>query len=214
MTYNNNFSNFNGNPYYTPTSFQILPIRHIITLTNLVCQIGLIRINITHAPNLITIVSKIISTLHRVNGDSPPPSPIFNQLVLLIHLVHNISQIHTQFHQFKIETINLENEYSWVRATITKFDGLTIYHKFQNKTSSFQVQSQQNDEPIDYEKLLEAMPQAQITPNHDIDIMVKTHHSHPLIIPNVANHSVEPKNHVVLENKIPFWHPHLNLPKL
>ena len=90
--------------YITPRHlFQILPTRHIITLTNLVCRIGLIRINITHAPNLITIIFRIILTLHRVNGDSPPLSPIFNQLVLLIHLVHNISKIHTQFHQSKIE---------------------------------------------------------------------------------------------------------------
>ena len=68
-----------------------------------------------------------------------------------------------------------------------------FHHKFQNKTSSFQVQSQQNDEPIDYEKLLEAMTQAQITHNRDIDIMVKTLHSHPLTIPDVANHSVRAK---------------------
>jgi len=88
--------------------FRILSTRYIMTLTNLVCQIGLIRINITPAPNLMIIISKIISTLHRVNGDSPPPSPIFNHLVLLIHLVHNISKIHTQFYQFKTE-----NHQSW-----------------------------------------------------------------------------------------------------
>ena len=83
--------------------FQILPTRHIMSLTNLVCRIGLIRINITHTPNLITIISIMISTLHRVSGDSPPPSIIFNQLVPLIHLVHNIPKSHTQFHQSKIE---------------------------------------------------------------------------------------------------------------
>ena len=47
-----------------------------------------------------------------------------------------------------------------------------FHYKFQNKTSSFQVQSQQNDEPIDYEKLLEVITQAQIAHNHDIDMMV------------------------------------------
>ena len=46
-------------------------------------------------------------------------------------------------------------------------------------SDAYKVQSQQNDEPIDYEKLLEAMTQAQITHNHDIDIMVKTLHSQP-----------------------------------
>ena len=65
-----------------------------------------------------------------------------------------------------------------------------FHHKFQNKTSSFQVQSQQNDEPIDYEKMLEAMTQAPIARNHDIDIMVQTLHSHPLTISNVANLSL------------------------
>ena len=83
MAYNNNFFNFNGNAYYTPTSFLDITNPDIITLTNLVCRIGLIRINITHAPNLMTIIFKIILTLHRVNGDSPPLSQIFN------HLVHN-----------------------------------------------------------------------------------------------------------------------------
>ena len=36
-----------------------------------------------------------------------------------------------------------------------------FHHKFQNKASSFLVQSQQNDKPINYEKMLEAMTQAQ-----------------------------------------------------
>ena len=47
-----------------------------------------------------------------------------------------------------------------------------FHHKFQSKSSSFQIQSQQNDEPIDYEKMLEAMTQAQNAHNHDIDMMV------------------------------------------
>ena len=51
-----------------------------------------------------------------------------------------------------------------------------FHHNFQNKSSSFQAQSQQNDEPIDYEKMLEAMTHAQIAHNHDIDLMVKTLH--------------------------------------
>ena len=83
--------------------FWMLPIRHIITLTNIVCRIGPIRINIIHTPNLITIISRIILTLHRVNGDSSLLSPILNQLVLLADLVHNIFKIHTQLHQSKIE---------------------------------------------------------------------------------------------------------------
>ena len=42
-----------------------------------------------------------------------------------------------------------------------------FHHKFHNNTSSFQVQSQQNDDPIDYEKMLEAMTQAQNARNHE-----------------------------------------------
>ena len=41
--------------------------------------------------------------------------------------------------------------------------------------------------------MLEAMTQAQIAHNHDIDMMAKTLHSHPLTIPNVTNHSVRAK---------------------
>ena len=88
-----------------------------------------------------------------------------------------------------------------------------FHHKFQNNTSSFQVQSQQN-EPINYEKLFEAMTQAQIARNHDIDMMVQTLRSHRLTISDVTNHSIEPKNYVVLKNKILFQYNHLNLPKL
>ena len=61
-----------------------------------------------------------------------------------------------------------------------------FHHQFQNNTSSFQ----QNDEPINYEKMLQAMTQAQNARNHDIDMMVQTLCSHRLIISDVANHSV------------------------
>ena len=63
-------------------------------------------------------------------------------------------------------------------------------HHFQNKTSSFQDQSQQDDEPINYEKMLEAMTQAQNAHNHDIDMMVQTLRSHRLTSSDVTNHSV------------------------
>ena len=47
-----------------------------------------------------------------------------------------------------------------------------FHHQFQSNTSSFQDQSQQNDEQINYEKMLEVMTQAQNARNHDIDMMV------------------------------------------
>ena len=49
--------------------------------------------------------------------------------------------------------------------------------------------------------MLEAMTQAQITHNHDIDLMVKTLHSHPLTIPNVTNHSVRAKKSCCFGNQ-------------
>ena len=65
-----------------------------------------------------------------------------------------------------------------------------FHHQFQNSTSSFLDQSQLNDEPINYEKILEAMTQAQNACNHDIDMMVQTLRSHRLVSSDVANHSV------------------------
>ena len=65
-----------------------------------------------------------------------------------------------------------------------------FHHQFQNNTSSFQDQLQQNDEPINYEKMLEAMTQAQNARNHDIDMMVQTIRSYPLTSSDVTNHAV------------------------
>ena len=52
--------------------FQILPTRHIITLTNLVCRMGLIRINTCPSPNTMNKTGIIITTFHRVNGIQLP----------------------------------------------------------------------------------------------------------------------------------------------
>ena len=80
----------------------------------------------------------------------------------------------------------------------------SFHQNFQSQPSrsSFQDQSQQNDEPIDFEKLIEAITQVQIAHNYEINIMVKALHSHPLTIPDVTNHSVGPKSYVVLKTKI------------
>ena len=59
------------------------------TGTNHIYQIGIIRFNMTHIPKPMTIIFKIIFTLHRVHGDSPPSSQISN------HLVHNFHNIHS-----------------------------------------------------------------------------------------------------------------------
>ena len=60
--------------YVTPRPlFRILPTRHIITLTNLVCRIGLFRINIYPSLDTMNKTGIIITTLHKVNGDTTPP---------------------------------------------------------------------------------------------------------------------------------------------
>jgi len=85
----------------------------------------------------------------------------------------------------------------------------TPFHQnFQNQLSypSFQTQSQQNDEPIDFKKMTEAMTQVQIAHNQEIYIMVNTLHSYPLTIPDVANYSVRAQESYCFENKIHTHH--------
>jgi len=91
-----------------------------------------------------------------------------------------------------------------------------FHQNFQNQPSysSFQAQSQQNDEPIDFEKMIEVMTQVKITYNQKIDIMVNAVYSHPLTILNIATILLGPKNHVVLEAKLQFHHTHLNMTKI
>ena len=63
--------------------FRILPTRHIITLTNLMCWIILIRINICPSPNTMNKIGTIIIILHRVSGDITPLSHIVNHLTYI-----------------------------------------------------------------------------------------------------------------------------------
>ena len=62
--------------------------------------------------------------------------------------------------------------------------------------------------------MLEAMSQARIARDHEIDMMVQTLRSHRSAISDVANNSIRAEGHVALENKILFQYNHLNLPKL
>ena len=66
---------------------------------------------------------------------------------------------------------------------------LQFHHQFQDNTSSFH----QNNKPINYEKMLETMTQAQNARNRDIDMMVQSLRSHRLTSSDVANHSVRAK---------------------
>ena len=73
MNYNYNFSNaLVIHTSLQPLSIQILPTQHYITLTNQVCQIGLIRINICPNPSTMNKNRTIITTLQR--GYNSPES--------------------------------------------------------------------------------------------------------------------------------------------
>ena len=73
---------------HQPHLIWISPIQLWITWTNQIIWIWFIRLNITHTSYLMTNTFKIISTFHRVDGDSSPLSQIFN------HLVHNFHNFH------------------------------------------------------------------------------------------------------------------------
>ena len=76
---------------HRPHFFRIISTRFFTIWTNQIHRVGLIRINTTHTLNLMmTIISKIIFTLHRVNRNSPPLSQIFNHIVHNFHNFHNI----------------------------------------------------------------------------------------------------------------------------
>ena len=60
---------------------------------------------------------------------------------------------------------------------------------------------QQNDEPIDYEKMHEGMTQAQIARNHDVDMMAQTLRFHRLTISNIPNHSVRAEESCCFEKQ-------------
>ena len=72
-----------------------------------------------------------------------------------------------------------------------------FHYHFQDNSSSFH----QNNEHINYEKMLEAMTQVQNTRNRDIDMMVESLHSHRWTSSNVSNHSVRAEESDCFENQ-------------
>jgi len=74
MDYNYNYSNAYSDQYFTPPLLTlILPTQHFITLTNQVCLIGLIQFNVCPCLSIMNKIRMIITTLHRVSGDTTPP---------------------------------------------------------------------------------------------------------------------------------------------
>jgi len=92
MEFNNNNSfNPNMNPYFTLTLFDsdnFNPAFYNMNQANIPGWTYPNQYN-PH-PNLMIIISKIISTLHRVNGVSSPLSQIVNYIVHNFHNFHNI----------------------------------------------------------------------------------------------------------------------------
>ena len=93
MEYNQKFSN-QMSPFFTWLYLTwITPARLCTTWTNHIGRIEFVWLNMTHISNSMIQIFKIIFTLHRVSGDSPPPSYIINYLVhhllsyILLHIL-------------------------------------------------------------------------------------------------------------------------------
>ena len=82
MDFNNNSFNPNMNQYFIPTSFDSDNSNPAVYNMNQLYRPDWdYPTQYDHTPNPITKIFKIISTLHRVYGDSPPLSQNFNHLV-------------------------------------------------------------------------------------------------------------------------------------
>ena len=103
-----------------PHLTRITPTRLCTTWTDHICRIGIIRLNMTYILNLMTIIFKIISILHRVHGDSPTPRLIFKHFIRKIHFPTYILILFFLFHKLKKNLI-------WKRATTnSKLSQFTI----------------------------------------------------------------------------------------
>jgi len=82
MDYNYTFFNEYSDSYFTLTSLgSNIPARHFKTLTNQVCRIVIIQINIYPSPNIMNKTEIIIIfSLHRVSGDTTRLSHMVNHL--------------------------------------------------------------------------------------------------------------------------------------
>jgi len=128
---NNNFFNHNMNPYFTPTSFDSdNSDPAMYNMNQPYCRVGIIRLNMTHIPNLMTIIFKIISALHRVNGDSPPWVKISTTLsTIFIPRFGFISSFSYSTSWGKIQFGKEYGSHAWVLTTNSKFAQFTILPK-------------------------------------------------------------------------------------
>jgi len=187
MAYNNNFSNFNSNPYYTPTSFSNItnPVYH---------NFNQLSVPDWSYPNQYNPYLQSYNHSFHNNFNSSQSQWGFTSLESNFQPTCPPSPPSPQYFQDSYSVPTVQNRKLSIlemstRESKQKFQNLMdsqFHHQFQNNTSTFQ----QDDEPINYEKMLEAMTQVQNARNRDIDMMVQFLRSHRLTSSDVTNHSV------------------------
>ena len=109
-----------------------------------------------HILNRMTIIFKIISTLHRVNGDSPLPSQIFN------HLVRNFRNIHSPilliillFQNHPLKKIRFEKEMEVILESQQQIQNLLNSQSFSHQTPHTPFLEHPSEDESELEKRLE-----------------------------------------------------------
>jgi len=144
MEFNNNNSfNPNMNPYFTPTPFDSDNFNLTFYNMNQPNTPGWTYLNqYNPCPKLMTIIFEIISTLHRVNGDSTSPSQIFNHLVYNFHNIHSLISLPILFSRttnwseleksIKVNLQKVKRQFQKIMASQFHniFKSLTQFHLF------------------------------------------------------------------------------------
>ena len=115
---------------HRPLSTQISPTRHITTLINQVCRIGLILINVCPSFNIMNKTGTITTTLHRVNDDTTPSSHIVNHHSNIQPIIFQSWSTNRR----KIWGYEKYRSHDWVSRTKAK-NGLTVPTKLPNPRS-------------------------------------------------------------------------------
>jgi len=132
----------------------ILPTLHIMTLTYLVYRIGLIWISTYRSLNTMNKTGIIITTLHRVNGDTTPPSHIVNHYFNILPIIFLVMINNRR----KIWGYKKNGSHDWVLRAKAKIDGLIISRRLPNPYSTFQVTQQ--EEPMDSDRSMKNLIQS------------------------------------------------------
>ena len=159
MDYNHIYSNAYSDPYFISTSFDSdITTRHFIILTNQVCWIDLIWINIYSSPNIMNKTGIIIiSILHRVSGDTTPTSHMINNLPTSSFIYSFSRSTYRRKIRFRKEFWSL----SWVHTAIQILTESSFSQNFQIQDPYFMFQApQQEEEPTDLDESMKNLIQA------------------------------------------------------